>query len=363
MVRPPRAWQLSLRVGFFSPDYAVRGSTPMWGGAAYYRCRLPARELARHGFETFTSPVVVHHNETRYLTGLDLRGYPYPDPDVMVIHSWPEDGAENIAAAVAAGQIVIGDMDDLIWDLPAGHQAEGLVSPEKNVANMAANFRACSALTVTTPMLAQWMAANWEDCPPVYIVRNAIDFDAFSLEPMAAKARTIGWTGNPLWRADDLSLFRPWLGAFLARHKLRFAHVGAIAHAGTIADQLGISPGLLVEVPFRTFLEWRTTRPLRGIDLQVIPLIDCDWNRAKSALKGLESAAWGVPFVSSGSPEYFEVFGDDPRPQLEEAIGELLSWRRRREVHALQYSRACEHDISTRWVDWAATYEKALAAS
>lgn len=359
-----------MRIGFFSPDFVVRGDRPTFGGSAHYRCVVPARELRKHGHETFVSPTLIVHKETGYLTGQGP-SWEYQDPDVIVIHSWPEDSVAAILAARRAGQIIVGDMDDLIWEIPQYHQAEGLNTAEKNKGNIWRNLMACSAITVSTPYLKEWIEGSGirtlidtpaSERPPVFVVRNALDLDAFTVNSMRDKVRVIGWSGNPLWRDDDLSLLRPWLSNFLDVHKLKFLHVGALPHA-TIADQLGIREDQLLQRAFSTFEDYRPSNPLREMDIQLIPLLDTPFNRAKSALKGLESAAWGVPFVSSPIDSYAEAFPNDLGAVTWRAYLEMMLARQyRRERLMDQELAARSFSIALRWTDWLDVYSD-LAAS
>jgi hypothetical protein len=347
-----------MRIVFFSPDYAIRNNRPAFGGAPYYRCILPAKALGDYGgHETYVSPTLIVHEQTGYMTGQTAISE-IPDPDIFVIHSWPELGTDAIQRARGAGQIVIGDIDDLIWEIPKGHMAESLNTPEKNLQNMWDNFMACSALTVSTPYLKEWIeehAAGY--APPVFVIRNAIDLRDFTYNSMRDKVRTIGWSGNPLWRADDLSLLRPWLLDFLLRHKLRFVHVGALPHA-SIADQLGIPKELLIERPFQTFEDYRQSNPIREMDIQLIPLVDCPFNRAKSNLKGLESAAWGVPFHATRFGEYESMYMNGPDPTWPSQLEHMFSRSLREEILWAQDSWARRAAISERWQDWETVYSE-----
>lgn len=364
-MKPEGALKDELRIVFFSPDYGLKGDHPAWGGAPYYRCILPARELAKHGHETYVSPTVIVHEETGFLTGQTATGE-IADPDVFVIHSWAENGAEAILRAREAGQIVIGDIDDLIWEVPEGHMAESLDGTNgKSLDNIWKNFMCCSALTVSTPYIKEWMESALREIklwhgganPPVYVIRNAIDLENFQRNSMRDKVRVIGWSGNPLWRADDLSLLRPWLNDFCLRHKLKFLHVGALPHQ-SIASQLDIDPKLLIQRPFRTFEDFRKSNPLREMDIQLIPLLDCPFNRAKSALKGMESAAWGIPFVQLGLPS--EEYREMTHFTLTQIAGK--GHKLRRQHQQSQYEWVQTFNITSRWVDWDSCYRE-LAAS
>ena len=55
----------------------------------------------------------------------------------------------------------------------------------------------------------------------------------------------------------------------------------------------------------------------RGIDIALCPLNPIDFNRAKSALKGMESSAAGVPFIASDLDEIADTAAVDwPRHRV-----------------------------------------------
>jgi hypothetical protein len=97
-----------------------------------------------------------------------------------------------------------------------------------------------------------------------------------------------------------------FLGPFLERHDLRFIHAGAMT-PGEFERATKTSPAppyarRVSESPLVPITEHE--RQFEGMDVCLVPLADKPFNEAKSALKGMQAAAAGVPFVATAMPEY-----------------------------------------------------------
>jgi hypothetical protein len=114
----------------------------------------------------------------------------------------------------------------------------------------------------------------------------------------------VGFVGSLSGHAEDLGELRTWLGPFVERHDLQVVHVGSHATHPSFADLTGVDPARVTAREGRAWAEFAASRPMAGIDIGLVPLEARDYNRAKSALKGMEYAACGIPFVASPSPEY-----------------------------------------------------------
>ncbi len=97
-----------------------------------------------------------------------------------------------------------------------------------------------------------------------------------------------------------------------------------------------------------------------GHDIGLVPLADSEFNAGKSALKGMEMAACGIPYVAQHHPEY-EAFGAGilartPTEWLS-ALERLLDPAERATVAANGLARAAEHDWRARGREWTEVYE------
>lgn len=112
---------------------------------------------------------------------------------------------------------------------------------------------------------------------------------------------------------------------------------------------------------------------LLDIDIQLIPLVDNEFNRSKSAIKWIEAGAMGVPTVASAVSPYIEmdslvpdagIFIADNDPQgwvrgiselIEDPILRAVTGQKARQVVELNF------DINSKWHLWELAYEEALA--
>lgn len=349
-----------MRILFFSPDYVVTNDGRLsWSGAAHYRCHLPAKWIAaKGGLETCVTPVLMTHMgpSGQRLCGQNELGAPLDGFDVVVLHSWfSAAGAERIAQARAAGQKVIYDIDDWIWGAPSHHAAVvGFQDREdKNIGAAKQNLLACDAVTCSTPVLAHFIR-NMRGAPPVFVIRNAMDFDSWTVEePRDTDQPTLGWSGHPSWRADDMAVLRGFLKAFMAKHDLRFVHAGHRDDSEPLWRVANLDPERCFVRPHMAFESYRKARALSSVDVQLVPLTNHPFSRAKSALKGLESAAMGIPFVSSMTEEYREVFPSEVRRDgWPGRLEWLLDPVNRKSLREIQRGEAEAQSIEVRWADW-----------
>jgi hypothetical protein len=330
-----------------------------YGGCFYYRCALPYHELAKHGYEVVLSWAAETAPDGR-IQVLDALGQTWHDDcDVIVFQRWMgEAGAEMAARARAAGQIIINDIDDHFWTIPDSNFGKQFSDPDKNVGFNVDHYRkmlaASSAITVSTTALANFVSRLG---PPVFILRNSIELPRWQQRD-PDKPGHVGWVGGVAWRGNDLPILRGVIGPYLEENGLSFYHGG---HAPQYKrpsawDQMGIDT-----TQVNVF-----ERPMVGIDLYhrlwdeinlaVIPIEDCSFNRAKSWLKGLEASARGIPWVASSLPEYKELgvgrLAKTPQ-QWRRHLDELLDPEVRRSEGAANRKRAEELAIHNTWHQWA----------
>ena len=350
-----------MKIGFVSADWA-RGAYdskghPVPGGAGWYRVCMPARELAANKVKT----VVGQHMRTAdgVIQPLDFDGNYHDDCDVVVFQRWMHADAEGVfLAARAAGQVVVNDVDDWFFGLNPSNLAwvksHPQYSAEANVNHYRRALAASSLLTVSTPYLAKRLANLGR---PTQVLRNAVDTEAFPKPPFLAAKPVIGWTGSTLHRSGDLEILKGVLGPFMERHDIRMFHGGANEAAPAAADLLGVPRGRVDEVGLVSMELY--PRFFEQFDLGIVPLADAPFNEAKSALKGMEYAAAGLPFIASATEEY-RWFGEGVlcrRPRdWARALERLRDPEERQVVAKSAHERVLAEDIRVRWPDWAMAY-------
>jgi glycosyltransferase involved in cell wall biosynthesis len=225
--------------------------------------------------------------------GVVANGVRHEDLDAVIIGRWAmtRDLREHVARTRASGQLVVQDMDDLAW---GGNDGEDRAWAKGGLALV--DLVVCS-----TPYLAD--RARQAGARNVVVIRNMIDAERFAPVDQPETRPVFGWSGTVRTRERDVAVLRGVLGSFLEANACRFHHAGSHhGDAPPFARHAGLRPDLVTASGH----EWPWRSELLYVDFHVgvIPLARSPWNLGKSALKGLEMAAAGIPAIASDTPEY-----------------------------------------------------------
>ena len=377
-----------MRIGFVTSDADRVDGELLFAGTGWYRAVLPARELKAHGHEVVVANSIVQHPDGS-LQPVDVHGDRYTC-DVVVLQRWMKYGAPDaIGKAVAVGQVVVNDVDDWFLGIPTSNQAFLVTHPrfdkKTNVLVTRADARKAktgistenrqhflkglaqgSAITVSTQHLLDKMSEHYPRLP-VFLLRNPLDLERFGDPEDVSDGPNIGWTGGIPWRGSDLTLLKGVLGPFCEKHDLRFVHGGNHPQAPehqTAAFQLGLDPGRVERRDIVPIYEYRQL--LRDFDIGVVPLDLTSFAHAKSALKGMEFSAAGIPFIASPTMEY-EHFCDGwgllarkPK-QWTSHLERLMEPEERVRLGKMGRERVERESITKRWAEWETVYRELVA--
>jgi glycosyltransferase involved in cell wall biosynthesis len=299
-------------------------------------------------------------------------------PDEKAIHGWDiivlklimlERVVDQVRQARENGQKVVVDIDDHMEGLEETNLAYKTTHPDANPNNNREHYIAimeqADALITSTPFLYDFYKNKYPE-KPIYLIRNGIDIDRWSVRDRDHKGRlpTFGWVGATTWRSGDLEILNPFFGEFLKKKHLRFHHAGNIINAPTPASQIGIDKSIFTSEPMKTMLNI-TELYSRKIDVGIVPLRDVPFNHAKSYLKGMEYAAAGVPFIATGLPEY-QLLADGGVGRIANTSEEWLSHMEelldpavRKEERERQFETLKEKfSMTQRGLDWMQVMEE-----
>lgn len=360
-----------MKVGFVTLDWSqITGpdGTPSPGGAGWYRTALPAEALKRYSngeVETVIGPDC-GYKEGGGLAVRTWRNEVHNDCDVIVLQRWMEETAvEATLKARAAGQIVVNDVDDWYDGLDPQNRAfwytHPKFSPEANRNIYRKAVASSSAITVTTPFLHDKLKRLGR---PVYLLPNAIDLERWDVQDVTGQAK-IGWVGSTGFRSRDLQELRGVLGPFLNRHDLEFVHAGAAPGLGAAGLELGVDENRTSTVSMCSIYDY--PKLFEGFNVGLAPLSDVPFNHAKSAIKGLEYAASGIPFVASRAPAYMDLahrygvglIAHRPKHWIRH-LEHLLDEQERIELGRHARKAIAPFDIRTAWQNWAKVYTEIL---
>jgi hypothetical protein len=228
------------------------------------------------------------------------------DRDILYLQRWMIDGlADDIARARDTGQIVINDVDDWFFGLASQNLASRSLNsdPRSNLSHYRRILVASNMVVTSTPYLARRLGSFLPHC---VVSRNRVDLDDPGRWPPLTTQRkrpVLGWAGAVPWRSGDLETLRGVVAPLLARRDLTFHHAGHIGGEIPTAGQvLGIPEDQCTSTPMAPISEWPAQ--FAHFDVGIVPLSDRPFNDSKSAIKGMEYVAAGVPFVAQTSPEY-----------------------------------------------------------
>lgn len=367
-----------MRIGFACGDWGMRAldddGTPTLGGSGWYRMGLPSDFLTRNG-HTCVLGTLVRRRSTGEFGVATWDGEHHWGFEIIVMQRWMNEGLadEMHEARAQHGQRFVNDVDDHYegldtrnmawrsshpkWDAERGRFVDERVN-DVNRDEYRRVLAASDLLTVSTPYLADRLAKYGVE---IAVLRNAIDLERW-LPHEQHDPPTLGWVGAQPWRSGDLEALRGVLDPELQRRGWSFHHSGHIGDTPA-TEQLGIDVTAVhcTLSPLARIFEY--PQLFEPIDVGIVPLSNVPFNHAKSAIKGMEYAAAGIPFVASAMPEY-EWLRDthgigltarrpaDWRKRLDQLadLGERrrMAREQRRALEALDWSR--------RWLDWLDAY-------
>lgn len=345
-----------------------------------YRLFFPARELRAHGWQVLM-PRVVEHDGCDDEIVLDGG---LPDADVYVLHQRGEpEWTEWIRMLQARGKVVVVDTDDLYAQLPSYHPARRNLSPfvtgtirdvegravarakkrrQVTVESLQATYPVADCLTVSTPYLAKAYARK---ARRVEVLPNRLDWSMWdSVKPQFEAERDrvrVGWMGVAKWRRGDLAVLRRWLRPWLEEHP----NVDFVAAGDpSVHDLLDVPHAQRLSFAGVSFRSGRLPKITATMDVGLVPLERNPFNEAKSALKGMEYAACGIPCAATPTAEYRRfvddgvtgVLADGPK-EWRAALDMLVEdHEARRAMGRAARERARQHTIEEHWHEWDRLY-------
>ena len=276
------------------------------GGCGFYRLRAPAEEVRKLGVDV-TVETGFNAQALRYDNGMVEVQEIHTDADLMIFQR-PLDNAMTSAIKQAhrQGIATIVEIDD---DFSTVH--------ENNVAHAAMHGQAsghqwvqkaaelADLVTVSTPQLAKYARHGRYS-----VLRNCVPESIFEVSATKADAKwpRLGWTGTVQTHPNDLQETKGRLADVLKRNDLPFNVIGDGKQVSSLLRLHKETPVYATGwVPLDAYYEHIQS----FIDIGIVPLEISPFNQAKSALKGLEYAALGIPFVASPTREYtrLEAYG------------------------------------------------------
>lgn len=297
-------------IGIASGDYVRADRNPLgteaWGGAGWARLGQYIPYLEAAGHEVHCGVLW----RTDDLSSIEKADGTFVVPDVIILQRLMHDTIdESIRLGQQLGQIYVNDLDDWYWGLDSRNQAYKASHPKynhkENTKFYWANVMASDYVTVSTPFLRDKIIQRGFK-GEVILLPNTVDVGRFT-EVNQQDLPTYGWVGSTHHRSGDLEILRGIFPKYLNAGKLKLHHSGHGDDAPTLAEKVGVPVDQVSTLPRCNTDSYPT---LLTMDVGLVPLRDCDFNKAKSEIKGLEYAAAGIPFIASSSPSYSQLYKD-----------------------------------------------------
>jgi glycosyltransferase involved in cell wall biosynthesis len=347
---------------------------------------MPASALNERGFFAVVGETIGRKQSGEVIVR-SSDGVDYDGLDIVVFQRWMSpQAAEVFNMAKSTGQVIINDLDDWYEGLSPSNQAFRASHPRFGLTNefgaplnrsdarrigdarlfrenrnfYKESLKASSALTVSTPFLRN----NLRVPCPIYVIPNCIDLDRFFVKQQS-NVPTIGWVGSTMYRSGDLEILKGIIGPFCKKHDLTFHHSGHVDGYPAAASLLGIDPNRVTTSPMESIYNYPSL--LTKFDVGVIPLVDTNFNTSKSAIKGMEMAAAGVPFVASRSESYADLSSEGigltsrRHHQWIKLLESLIDKNRRVQLAEEGRSLLKSRDIAQNWSNWLQVYLSCLS--
>jgi glycosyltransferase involved in cell wall biosynthesis len=229
---------------------------------------------------------------------------PPPNPDIdAVIFSRPHHDS-LLSAYKRMGIPTIVDMDDDFHTIPENHPGYQVVGPGDPIWLM--KLENCIYLadhvTVTTNELSNRLARFRDDPNSITVIPNGWS----SSEPYWLSKRSvhkdkivIGWGGTITHREDFQMCIKPIKRILKEHPNVMICIAGDYEiyryFAPAPEKQRGMIPMVRYELYPLVLSTW---------DILIAPLLNTEFNRAKSDIKLVDACARGIPFVASDMPVY-----------------------------------------------------------
>ena len=300
--------QAGLRVGIASGDWIHPNKThdkvERWGGSGWARIGQYIEYLP---FDVVWGTLIWDTNRFVIADSEEL----LHDVDIVIMQRLMHAGiVQNIPDAQAYGQKVINDVDDWYWGLDPTNMAfshnHPKNSPDENINHYQSILSRSDVVMVSTPYLADRITRFVRG--KIVLTTNTVDVARFTPRVHTDDLLPIvGWVGSTPHRSRDLETLQGILPPLVRSGEVTLHHSGDSPKAPSFASRIGIDPFLVTTKPLASHFDYPS---LMVMDIGIVPLKDVPFNRAKSAIKGLEYAAAGVPFVAQDLDAYLDLATD-----------------------------------------------------
>lgn len=269
------------------------------GGCGFYRIKEPARVTRKLGIDvcySFEIDVIADKNiETNMVEVLEVR----EETDLIIIQRPVNNSMYALVEqAKRQGIATIVEIDD---DFDTIH-AQNTISPYTHLVDWEGSewVRKTAAIAdhviVSTPRLLKYAPHK-----RATVLRNYVPESIFDIGPANLDNPVLGWTGTTQTHPTDLQATKGQIGKLTAEWDIPFKVVG---DGKDVQNFLKLDEDTPFSATGWVSLQDYYQSIVNTFNIGIVPLELSPFNEAKSALKGLEFGALGIPFVASPTREY-----------------------------------------------------------
>lgn len=272
------------------------------GGCGFYRMRAPAEAAAKLGVDIRVQDGV--QAEARKFPNGMVEVVEIQEEADLIIVQRPLDNSLTslIKAAKRQGIATIVEIDDDFSTVHKKNAASPFMEGNEAASHKWVNKATDAAdhVTVSTPQLLKYARHGRSS-----ILRNCVPESIFDISTDRKETQPrLGWTGSVQTHPDDLQVTKGAVAEVLKHNGLDFNVIG---DGEFVATNLRLDKETKLFATGWTPLEHYYGALINYVDIGIVPLELSSFNEAKSALKGLEYAALGIPFVASPTREYLRM--------------------------------------------------------
>jgi glycosyltransferase involved in cell wall biosynthesis len=232
-------------------------------------------------------------------------------PDVVVtqrIVASPEN-LKNLKLCIEQGSKLVFDLDDDLLNIPREHP--DFVHYQKFIDPIKQFIESASKVTLSTSHLMSMLGLTGD--PKVEIVENEISYEHwFGESNFHAKVKSQGidllYFGTSSHQKDWEMIKEPTLDWLSDNRHAKLTLIGVTNETHYFNRQISnVLAPIEARSSYPAFVNW--IRQINTFDIGLAPLIDSNFNRAKSGLKVLEYSALGLVSVASSIDPYAKLEG------------------------------------------------------
>jgi glycosyltransferase involved in cell wall biosynthesis len=314
-------------------------------GSGYHRLYLPFTHLAAGSRHVFAVPAPGQKLAPPRPEDLD-------DVDVLVMQRPAFAYGARLFDRLGGHVARVYETDDDMLTMETSNNA--FVTDPRSPESVRYCLRRAEMVTVSTPYLADLYAPFNSN---IVVLPNYVKAGLLDLPRKHADRVTIGWAGGISHLIDLCAVQDPL-------REVLDSHPGADMH------WIGVDYSPLVRRPCR-FTPWADDvgdfYKAVDFDIEIAPLADVPFNRAKSYLRALVAAARGIPVVAQDAEPYRDFVRDGETGYLVRSDGdwvkrltELINDEAaREELGAAAKKLAAGFTMEEHWRQWEQAYERA----